>query len=244
MLQEEKWDGQGGHIMQGLIKYRAVFGISSKDHWGGWRNITVLFKKENYGVVWQMGCNWGQRKIKQRQEQGCQLGGWDSFPGWRLWQFALIQKQKQAHWSILKAETTGMFTCEKGVQNKQEDSTIMPSFWLGVSLVAQMVKTLPAMQETWVQSLGQKHPLEKGMVTHSTILAWRIPLTEEAGGSKGLQRVKHNSATDTLAWGIQWRCGPYSDTGNTGRVYFWKWFSVYHFYHLEYYLRMGLLIQK
>ena len=43
------------------------------------------------------------------------------------------------------------------------------------SLVAQMVKNLPAMQETWVQSLGWEDPLEKGMATHSTILAWRIP---------------------------------------------------------------------
>ena len=43
------------------------------------------------------------------------------------------------------------------------------------SLVAQMVKNLPAMQETWVQSLGWEDPLEEGMVTHSTILAWRIP---------------------------------------------------------------------
>ena len=44
-----------------------------------------------------------------------------------------------------------------------------------------MVKNLPAMQETWVQSLGQEDPLEKGMATHSTILAWRIPWTEEPG---------------------------------------------------------------
>ena len=43
------------------------------------------------------------------------------------------------------------------------------------SLVAQMVKSLPAMRETWVQSLGQKDPLEKGMATHSSILAWRTP---------------------------------------------------------------------
>ena len=49
------------------------------------------------------------------------------------------------------------------------------------SLVAQMVKTLPAMQETWVRSLGQEDPLEKGMATHSSILAWRIPWTEEPG---------------------------------------------------------------
>ena len=50
------------------------------------------------------------------------------------------------------------------------------------SLVAQMVKTLTAMQEPWVQYLGQEDPLEEGMVTHSSILAWRIPWTEEPGG--------------------------------------------------------------
>ena len=56
-------------------------------------------------------------------------------------------------------------------------------------LVDQMVKNLPAMQETWVQSLSREDPLEKGMATHCSILAWRIPWTEEPGGtqSKGLQ---------------------------------------------------------
>ena len=49
------------------------------------------------------------------------------------------------------------------------------------SLLAQMVKNLPEMQEIWVQSLGQEDPLEKGMATHSSILAWRIPWTEEPG---------------------------------------------------------------
>ena len=53
---------------------------------------------------------------------------------------------------------------------------------LSPSPVAQMVKNLPAMQETWVQSLGREDPLEKGMVTYSRILAWRIPWTEEPGG--------------------------------------------------------------
>ena len=62
------------------------------------------------------------------------------------------------------------------------------------SLVAQTVKNLPAMQETWVQSLGQEDPLEKGMATHSTILAWRIPWTEESGGLQSIdsQRVRHD----------------------------------------------------
>ena len=50
------------------------------------------------------------------------------------------------------------------------------------SLVAQRLKHLPAMQETWVRSLGQKDPLEKEMATHSSILAWRIPWREEPGG--------------------------------------------------------------
>ena len=57
-----------------------------------------------------------------------------------------------------------------------------------------MVRNLPAMQESWVQSLGQEDPLEKGMTTHSRILAWRIPWTEETGGlqSMGSQRVGHD----------------------------------------------------
>ena len=60
--------------------------------------------------------------------------------------------------------------------------------------VAQTVKNLPAMQETWVQSLARKAPLEKGMAVHSRILARRIPWTEEPGGvqSMGSQRVRHD----------------------------------------------------
>ena len=57
-----------------------------------------------------------------------------------------------------------------------------------------MVKNLPAIQEMWVQSLGQEDALEEGMATHSSILAWRIPWTEEPGGlqSTGLRRVGHD----------------------------------------------------
>ena len=62
------------------------------------------------------------------------------------------------------------------------------------SLVAQMVKNVPAVQETWVQSLGWEDPLEEGMATRSSILAWRIPHTEEPGWlqSMGSQRAVHN----------------------------------------------------
>ena len=64
----------------------------------------------------------------------------------------------------------------------------------GASLVTQMVKNLPAMQETLVQLLGQEDPLEKEMATHSSILAWKIPWTEEPGGqqSMGSQRAEHD----------------------------------------------------
>ena len=65
--------------------------------------------------------------------------------------------------------------------------------FLPASLVAQMVKPLPAMWETWVQSVGREDPLEKEMATHSGTLAWKIPWTEEPGRlqSMGLQTVRH-----------------------------------------------------
>ena len=67
-----------------------------------------------------------------------------------------------------------------------------PQPW--ASLVAQTGKNLPAVQETWVLSLGQEDPLEKGMAIHSNILAWEIPWTEEPDGlqSMGSQRVRHD----------------------------------------------------
>ena len=70
--------------------------------------------------------------------------------------------------------------------------TTLSSLW--ASLVAQMVKNLPARQETWIQSLDQGDPLEKRMAMHSSILAWRIPQTEEPDGlqSVGYQRLGRN----------------------------------------------------
>ena len=70
-------------------------------------------------------------------------------------------------------------------------------FW--TSLVAQLVQNLPSMQETQVRSLGQEHPLEKGMATHTSNLAWRISWTEDPGGfqSMGSQRVGHDWVTNT-----------------------------------------------
>ena len=81
------------------------------------------------------------------------------------------------------------------------------SWWRSdwASPVAQMVKTLPAVWETQVQSLGWEDPLEKGMATDSSILAWRIPWTEEPGGlqSTGSQRLGHDWATNTFTFRFQ-----------------------------------------
>ena len=70
------------------------------------------------------------------------------------------------------------------------------------SLVAQMVKSLPAMQETWLRSLGWEDPLEKEIATHSSIIAWKIPWTEEPGRLQptGLQRVGHDCVTSLWSW--------------------------------------------
>ena len=68
------------------------------------------------------------------------------------------------------------------------------------SLVAQMVKNLPAMRETGVGSPGWEDPLEKGMATHSSVAAWRIPWTRSVGAglqSVGSQRVRHDRQTNT-----------------------------------------------
>ena len=104
---------------------------------------------------------------------------------WKLWQplFSWVPKS-------LWTETAGM---------KLKDAcSLEEKLWqTWASLVAQMVKRLPAMWETWVQSLSWKNSLEKEMATLSSILAWRIPWTEEPGGlqSMGLQRVRHDWAT-------------------------------------------------
>ena len=83
-----------------------------------------------------------------------------------------------------------------------------PLQYFGASLVVQTVKNPPVMQEIWVRSLSWEDPLEKGVATHPSILAWRISWTEEPGWlqSMGSQRVRRDRAT--FAWGM---CGV------------WKW---------------------
>ena len=68
--------------------------------------------------------------------------------------------------------------------------------------MTQMVKNLPTMQETWIRSQGWEDPLEKGIAIHSSILAWRIPWTEEVGELQSMesQRVRHDRAPNTFTF--------------------------------------------
>ena len=94
----------------------------------------------------------------------------------------------------------GLLSCFLGLYFCVCVSTIL----LKASLVLQTVKNLPAMWETQVQSLGWEDALEKGMVIHPSIFAWKIPGTEEPGRSQsvGSQRVRHNGVTNTFTFTI------------------------------------------
>ena len=88
-----------------------------------------------------------------------------------------------------------MSLSKKGLNKKH-------SICLQASLVAQTIKHLPTMSETWIRSLGWEDPLEKEMATHSSTLAWKIPWMEEPGGLQSMesQRVRHNWATSLLSF--------------------------------------------
>ena len=120
-----------------------------------------------------------------------------------IWGFFIITLQFNT--SILQVSMPSLLPASKGLETSEKAK--LPSkpetpfeeryviYW--ASLVAQMVKHLPAMRETWVRSLGWEDTLEKEMATHSSPLAWKIPWTEEPGRlqSMGLQRVGHDWAT-------------------------------------------------
>ena len=98
--------------------------------------------------------------------------------------FSLLEKE------IINIESARM----RGISEDQRYLNNMKSWFELASQVAQRLKCLPAVQETWVLSLGWEDPLEKEMATHSSILAWRIPWMEEPGGlqSTASQRVRHD----------------------------------------------------
>ena len=107
-------------------------------------------------------------------------------------QFSLIAGKYFTTWATREALYLSNYC-----QNSSLGRLPWPDHSLFYVLVAQLVKNLPAVQETWAHSLGWEDPLEKGMATHSSILAWRIPWREEPGRlqSMGSQRVGHDWAT-------------------------------------------------
>ena len=113
-------------------------------------------------------------------------------PGFRLWIWKILWRRGQLPTPVFwPGEFHGLYG-SRG--HKESDKTA--TFTLA-SLVAQTVKNLPAMWQTWVRSLGREDPLEKEVAVHSSILAWEIPWTEKPCGlqSMGSQRVGHNWAT-------------------------------------------------
>ena len=114
--------------------------------------------------------------------------------------FAKQDRRGEARWAVTGCPGTLDDGEEQEVaweEHGMEQQQIEISWEISVSSSVRLVKKLPAMQETQVRSLGGEDPLEKGMATHS--MAWRIPWTEEPGKlqSMGLQRVRHDWATDT-----------------------------------------------
>ena len=119
----------------------------------------------------------------------------------------LLEKEMATHsnilawripWTVQPGRLQSM-----GLQRVGHNWVTSLSLW--ASRVAQRLKRLPPMRETWARSLGWEDLLEKEMVTHSSILAWRVPWTEEPGRlqSTGSQKVGHNWATSLQSL---WRC--------------------------------------
>ena len=107
------------------------------------------------------------------------------------------KKKNFYKWKEIGPQTENKLMVTKGEREKEinEEFRINVHIWLyWASLMAQIVKNLPAMCETWVQTLGWEDPLEEGMATHSSILAWRIPMNKGAwrAQSMGSQRVRHD----------------------------------------------------
>ena len=135
----------------------------------------------------------------------------------------------ESFWVVLSSSADKESTCNTGDPGSILGSGRSPGEGVGyplqyswASLVAQAVMNLPAMWETWVWSLSWEDLLEKGKVTHSSFLAWRIPWTEEPGElrSMGLQRTGHNWVTNTLSGDF----GQRSERGTKARFqWFKKW---------------------
>ena len=119
---------------------------------------------------------------------------------WALGREDLLEKGMATHCSILAwriAWTEEPSRLQSMGWQRVGHDWATNTFTFGASLVAQMVKNLPAMQETWIWSLGWEDPLEKGMATHCSILAWRSPWTEEPGELHTVHEITKSDTTES-----------------------------------------------
>ena len=169
-------------------------------------------------------CEWDRSRLSHALLDQHIAPGAETFPGWDAWAPGLLSPSPPTAW-------TGRFChCP----------------WPFMSFPGDLDnETLPAMQETQVRSLGGKDLLEKGMATHSSTPAWRIPRTEEPGRlhSTGLQRVGHNWATTTLILHSSLVGGPALQQlpwVSLPRWYLMHWKFPYHFSYKNYLIMNSL----
>ena len=157
---------------------KSVLNIHWKDWCWSWSSKTLATWCEEL-THWKR-LNWE----RLRTGEGVTEGGWHHWLNGHEFEQTLGDSEGQ-----------GSLACCSPWGNKELDMT-----W--TSLVAQTVKWLPTMRETWVWSLGREDPLEKEMATHSSILAWKIPWTEDPVRlqSMGLQRVGRDWTTSLSNW--------------------------------------------
>ena len=134
-------------------------------------------------------------KYKNKTKTRTNVNIWKRSSWRRKWQPTPVLLPRKSHGrrSLVQATAHGVAKSQTRLSN------FTLYIFINMDFMTQTVKNLPAMQETWVPSLGQEDPLEEKMAIHSSTLAWKIPWTEEPGGlpSMGWQRVGHNWATNT-----------------------------------------------
>ena len=165
-------------------------------------------------TLWTVACHALSMEFsRQRYWSGCHFLFQGIFPdqGSNLVSYVpCIGRWTLYHWATWEAPVLPDPTLKSWTSDLLLPLLLSSVTFSDTSLVAQMVKHLPTMRESWVWSLGQEDPLEKEMATHSSIHAWKIPWTKEPGGlqSMVLQRVGHDGVTSLhfTSLHIQWHC--------------------------------------
>ena len=154
-----------------------------------------------------VGCVTGMWWVESKDDAenpACGLPWW-LFVKESAWQ---CRKHRFDPWSKRVPHATKLNQCATTIEPVLQSPKLQLLKFMSqaASLVAQRLKHLPAMRETWVRSLGWEDPLEKEMATHSSILAWRIPWAEEPGGLNSPRGRKESDTTERLHFHFHWAC--------------------------------------